>query len=85
MSKKIILEVSQEERNRILEMHRLLITEADVTHSGVLREPVFEDVIPKEMRDCPKVKYSFCKIDLYLDTLSFYLLYKFTLYLECFL
>lgn len=37
MSKKIILEVSQEERNRILEMHRLLITEAD--DCGPLSEP----------------------------------------------
>lgn len=40
-----------------------LITEADVTHSGVLREPAFVNSIPREMRDCPKVKYSFCTIE----------------------
>ena len=37
MSKKMILEVSQEERNRILEMHGFLLTEAD--DCGPLSEP----------------------------------------------
>jgi hypothetical protein len=40
-----------------------LITEADVTHSGIARDAIFESYIPEEMKDCPKVKYVFCKID----------------------